>query len=459
MPSRARALFLRRVSRAGAVALAAACASFWVGTGEPASRASTTGAHGVSSSRVLVSPVHAEITPVVADYVEQSLQRAEQERYAAYVIQLDTPGGLATSMRDIVQDILASRTPVIVYVSPEGARAASAGAVITLAAHAAVMAPGTSIGAATPVGAQGTAVGAKVVNDAAAQAEALARLRDRDVGFAVAMVREGRSIGVTEAVRLGVVDGMASSLQQALSQVDGRTVHMGGGRTAILHTSGAQIVRDDWGLLRQVQQVLANPNLAYLLLMLGMLGILYELASPGIGVAGIIGAVSLVLALFSLAVLPVNAAGLLLLAIAAGLFVAELFAPGVAGFAVGGGVVLVLAAVFLFDEAQGVRVNPSVALPTAVVVVVLAIIAGRLVYRTRHGTAASGTAALIGRTARLEQSEGDRGRIFMDGAWWEARSAGVALETKQHVRVVAVDGLTLLVEPLSQDASPPEDDA
>ncbi|MGP3921120.1 NfeD family protein [Nonomuraea sp. 10N515B] len=419
----------------------------------------TSGGSDIPSQSVLVSSIRTEITPVVADYVEQTLQRAQQEGYAAYVIQLDTPGGLATSMRDIVQDILGSRTPVIVYVSPEGARAASAGAVITLAAHAAVMAPGTSIGAATPVGMQGEDLGAKVVNDAAAQAEALARLRDRNVEFAGAMVRKGRSIGVTEAVRLGVVDDMASTLQEALAKVNGRKVQLAGDRTTTLRTSGAEIVHDDWGLLRQVQQFLANPNLAYLLLMLGMLGILYELASPGIGVAGIIGAVSLVLALFSLAVLPVNAAGLLLLLIAAGLFVAELFAPGIAGFAIGGGVVLVLAAIFLFDEAQGVRVDPMVALPTAVLVVILAIIAGRLVYRTRHGTAASGTAALIGRTARLDEAEGDRGRIFMDGAWWEARSTGGPLETKQQVRVVAVDGITLLVEPLVPDISPPDGNA
>ncbi|WP_170223284.1 NfeD family protein [Nonomuraea turkmeniaca] len=252
---------------------------------------------------------------------------------------------------------------------------------------------------------------------------------------------------------------MASSLQEALAKVDGSKVQMAGDRTSTLRTSRAEIVRDDWGLLRQAQQFLANPNLAYLLLMLGMLGLLYELASPGIGVAGIIGAVSLVLALFSLAVLPVNAAGLLLLLIAAGLFVAELFAPGIAGFAIGGGVVLVLAAVFLFDEAQGVRVDPMVALPTAVLVVILAIIAGRLVYRTRHGTAASGTAALIGRTARMDEGEGDRGRIFMDGAWWEARSIGAPLEPKQQVRVVAVDGITLLVEPQVPDPSPPDGNA
>ncbi|GAA5057076.1 nodulation protein NfeD [Thermocatellispora tengchongensis] len=409
--------------------------------------------------RVLVTTVATEITPVVADHVEETLGRAQREGHAAYVIELDTPGGLAESMRAIVQDILASETPVIVYVSPQGARAASAGAVITLAAHAAVMAPGTSIGAATPVGMQGEDLGAKVINDAAAHAESLARLRGRDVEFAGAMVREGRSLDVSQAVRTGVVDAQASSLREALSAVDGRQVRVAGDRTVTLRTAVARADRAEWGWLRQVQQFLASPNIAYILFTLGLLGLLYELASPGIGVAGIVGAVSLVLALFGMAVLPVNAAGVVLLLIAAGLFLAELFAPGIAGFAIGGGVVLVLAGVFLFDEAQGVRVDPMVALPTAVVIVVLAVIAGRIVYRTRHGSAATGTSALVGRTAQVGESEGDRGRIFMDGAWWAARSTGGPLSPGQDVRVTDVDGLTLVVEPLREDPSASDGDA
>ncbi|WP_217370698.1 NfeD family protein [Nonomuraea antri] len=403
-----------------------------------------------AGNRVLATAIATEITPVVAGQVADGLRRAERDGSRAYVIELDTPGGLGESARDIVASILAARVPVIVYVSPQGARAASAGAVITLASHVAVMAPGTAIGAATPVGLQGQDLAAKVVNDAAAQAEALARLRGRDAAQAAAMVRSGRSLSVGEAVRAGVVEAEAATLAQALRAADGRQVQVAGGRTVTVRTAGAAVDRADPGFFQRARQVLANPNLAYLLLLLGLLGLIYELVSPGVGVAGGIGAVALLLALFSLAVLPVNAAGVLLLVLAAALFVAELFVPGTGGLAVAGGVALVPAALLLFDDAQGVRVEPVVAVPTAVVMVVLGIVAGRLAYRSRRGRVVSGTAAYLDRTVRIEQAEDGQGRAFMDGAWWTVRGTGPPLRTGDLARIVAVDGLTLVVEPLPE---------
>ena len=403
-----------------------------------------------TGARVLVTEVRTAITPVVADQVDSGLARAAEGGFSAYVVQLDTPGGLVTSMLDIVEDVLASPVPVVVHVSPHGARAGSAGAIITLSAHVAVMAPGTAIGAATPVGLEGEEVSDKIVNDAAAQVEALAQLRGRNVDVAVDMVRDGRSVPVERAVELRVVDAVAPSLTAALAAADGRTVTVPPDREVTVHTAGAQVVRHDMGPFRRLLQTLADPNITFLLLTLGTLGLIYELATPGIGVAGATGAVALLLALFSLSVLPVNVVGLLLLAVAAMLFVAELFAPGVAGFAFGGAVVLVLAATFLFDDAVGVSVDLVTVLPTAVVAAVAAVVAGRLVARTRGQPAVTSAEPLDGQTVTVGSvaPDGSTGLAYVEGAWWTTRSTGPRLEAGDEVRVRERDALVLVVEPL-----------
>lgn len=401
------------------------------------------------AARVLATRVDGAITPMVADLIADTIERAEQGGYDAYVLQLDTPGGLATSMREIVENILASRVPLIVYVSPEGARAASAGAFIALASHVAVMAPGTVIGAATPVSGQGGDLSRKIVNDAAAQARSLAQLRGRDVAFAEAMVREGASIGVTEAVERGVVEASAASLRGALQAADGMRAELAAGRTVTIDTTGAAVQRADPGWLRQIQQWLANPNLTFILFMLGALGLLLELTSPGVGVPGVAGAVSLVLALFSAAILPVTVVGVVLLVLAAALFVAELFAPGIGVFAAGGAVASVLAGLFLFTGTAGIEVDPAVIIPAAVVVAVLAVIAGRIAVRARRRPSAStGQEALIGQVVAVRDAGDGRGRSFVDGAWWNVRSVGPALRDEMQARVVDVDGLTLVVDPV-----------
>ncbi|MDQ3155337.1 MAG: nodulation protein NfeD [Actinomycetota bacterium] len=405
---------------------------------------------------VLVTRVDTAITPVVADHIATGLRRAASEGFDAYVIELDTPGGLLTSMRDIVEHVLASPVPVIVYVSPAGARAGSAGAIITFAAHVSLMAPGTAIGAATPVGLDGVEASDKVVNDAAAQAEALAQLRGRNVQFAVDAVREGRSAAVDEAVRLGVVDAKAASLSGALVAADGRTTTVASDKRVTARTADATVKRYDLGVFRSILQALADPNIAFLLLTLGTLGLIYELAAPGVGVAGATGATALLLALFSLSVLPVNVVGLLLLAVAAGLFAAELFAPGVAGFAFGGAVVLVLAAIFLFDDAQGVAVDLGVVLPTAVVVAVAAVVAGRVAARTRGMPSTStGADVFAGRLVTVREANGTTGSSFTEGAWWSIRSIGPPLRAGGLARIASVDELVLVVEPLDPE-EPPE---
>jgi membrane-bound serine protease (ClpP class) len=299
------------------------------------------------------------------------------------------------------------------------------------------------------VGPDGVEASDKIVNDAAAQAQALAQLRGRNVQFAVDAVRKGRSSAVDEAVRLGVVDAKASSLSGALAAANGRTVTVASEKQVTVRTAGATVQRYDLGFFRKILQTLADPNIAFLLLTVGTLGLIYELAAPGIGIAGATGVTALLLAMFSLSVLPVDAVGLLLLAVAAGLFAAELFAPGVAGFAFGGAVVLVLAAIFLFDDAQGVAVDLRVVLPTAVAVGASTLVAGRVAARTRKmPSTTTGADVFAGNWVRVRDTDGTSGSGFTEGAWWSLRSVGPPLRAGGLARVLSVEDLVLIVDPL-----------
>lgn len=408
---------------------------------------------GASSSRataqggpsILATTVKGIITPVVADHLEEAIERAEREGHGALLVQVDTPGGLDTSMREIVQSFLNARVPVIVYVAPPGARAASAGAIITFSAHVAAMAPGTTIGAATPIDLEGGDLARKVINDAAAYAESIADLRGRNAEFAIEAVREGRSVTAEDAVKIGAVDLLADDWDDLLAEIDGSAVRVSPGVDVTLRTAGAEIVAHEMGRLRQLLQWLADPNIAFLFLSIGTLALLYELANPGIGGAGIVGVILLILGMFSLSVLPVNAAGLILLALAAVLFVAELFAPGIGVFAAGGTAALLLGGVLLFRGSVGV--DTIVLLPTGLVVGGGTVLAGRIVWRTRRAPPTTGLAALLGRRAVVRTAGGMSGQVFLDGAWWNARTSGRPMEVGGTVRVTEVDGLDLVVEP------------
>jgi membrane-bound serine protease (ClpP class) len=396
-------------------------------------------------SAVLVTRVEGTITPVVADHLVSGVGSAEAGGYAAYLVELDTPGGLDSSMREIVKAFLGAEVPVIVYVTPSGARAASAGALITFAAHLAAMAPGTTIGAATPVDLQGGEISDKVLNDAAAFAESVAAQRGRNTEFAVDTVREGRAVPAAAAVRLHAVDLLAASRAELLGKLDGRSVEVASGNTVTLQTAGAATVEQGFGLFRRLLQLLADPNLAFLFLSLGTLAVVYELASPGIGFGGIAGAIFLILGFFALSVLPINLAGVLLLGLGAALLVAELFVPGVGVFAAGGTVALVLGGLLLFDGP--VRIDPAVLVPVALVVGGGSVLAGRLAWRARHAPSITGREALIGRRVTVRTADGPGGQVLLDGAWWQARGRATALQPGQTVRVVDLDGLELIVDP------------
>jgi membrane-bound serine protease (ClpP class) len=402
-------------------------------------------------STVLVTRIDGTITPVIADHLADGVTAAEREGRAAYLVELDTPGGLDTSMREIVKAFLGADIPVIVYVTPSGARAASAGAIITFAAHVAAMAPGTTIGAATPVDLQGGEISDKVINDAAAFAETVAAQRGRDTEFAVDTVRKGRAVPAAEAVRLDAVDLLAPDRAELLKQLDGRSVTVASGNTVTLRTDDATTVEQDFGLFRRLLQLLADPNLAFLFLSLGTLAIIYELANPGVGFGGIAGAIFLLLGFFALSVLPLNLVGLLLLVLAGALFVAELFVPGVGVFAAGGTAALVLGGLFLFDGA--VRVDPAVLVPVALVVGAGSVLAGRLAWRARRASSVSGREGLLGRQVTVRTANGPIGQVQLDGAWWTARSRNAPLTPGETVRVVDLDGLALIVEPNKEEPS------
>lgn len=408
-------------------------------------------AHGQASSIIAVT-VDGVITPVMADHIRDVLDRAEREGHQALLVQLDTPGGLDTSMRDIIQSFLNARVPVIVYVSPQGARAASAGALITLASHVAVMAPGTSIGAATPIDLEGGDLAQKIINDAASYAESIAEQRGRDVEFAIDAVREGRSIAANEALEIGVIDLIARDRAELLADVDGREVELAPQRTVTLRTAGVEVVEIELGFARSVLQWLADPNLAFLFISIGTLAIIYELANPGIGAGGITGVILLLLAFTALSVLPVNAVGVILLVLAGVLFVAELFVPGIGVFAAGGTVALILGGLFLFRGPIGV--DPAALVPIAVLAGAGALGLGRVAWRTRRLVGVTGTQAIVGARGVVKEIEGDDLQVFVQGSWWGARARSGPLRPGQAIRVVEMDGLRLIVEP--EEGSDPE---
>jgi membrane-bound serine protease (ClpP class) len=397
---------------------------------------------------VATTGVSGPITPVVADHLTRTIEDAAAAGHEALVVTLDTPGGGLAPTRDIVQTFLDAPLPVIVHVAPRGADAGSAGTFITYAAHVAAMAPATTIGAATPVDMEGQEVGDKIVENTVAFAEALAEERGRDRDFAVAAVRDGRSVTAATAVEEGAVDLLAGSLPELLDEVDGLDVEVGDS-TVTLATAGATTVEMNLSGTRAILQLLADPNLAFIFLTLGTLGILYEIASPGMGLGGVVGGISLILAMFSLAVLPVSWAGAALLLLAAAMFVAELFMPGVGVGAAGGTIALLLGGIFLFQAPTGISLDWWVLVPTVVVAFLMCVLAGRLVARAHHGGSRVASDFNIGRVVVVERAAEGRPRARLDGTWWRLRSEDTATTLRDGQRYVVVgrDNLDLIVAP------------
>jgi membrane-bound serine protease (ClpP class) len=393
---------------------------------------------------VLVATIDGPITPVTADHLADGVHTAELEGYGVFVVELDTPGGLDQSMRDIVQVFFGARVPVVVYVTPSGGRAASAGTFITMAGHLAAMAPGTTIGAATPIDLGGGDITDKIINDAAAFAESVADFRGRDTQFAVEAVRDGRSITAEQALELGVVDLVARDLNALLEKIDGQTVIIADGRELVLDTAGRSVETYEPGFFRGLLMVIADPNLAFLFVSLGTLAVIYEVANPGLGLAGTVGVILLILGFFALSVLPVTVAGVALLVLAAGLFIGELFVPGIGVLAAGGTIALIVGGLLLFEGPFGIR--PIVLWPVGLVAGTGTLIVGRLTWRARRAPAASGAKVLVGQKTLVATTDGRTGQAFLEGTWWQIRSHSSELTVGWPVTVIATDGLELIVE-------------
>lgn len=397
---------------------------------------------------MLVAEVDGPITPVIADHLAGAVE-ASAERGAVLVVTMDTPGGLDTSMRDIVQTFLNAPVPVVVYIQPEGARAASAGTFITMAAHVAAMAPATSIGAATPVDLQTGEEGSdKIVNDAVAFAVSVAERRGRNTEFAEAAVREGTSVTSSQALEQGVVDLVADDLDDLLLAIDGMAVEIQGGQM-VLVTAGAVREIYEMSTFDTILARIADPNIAILLLSVGTLAVVYEVANPGLGFAGIAGLIMLLLGFFALSILPVTATGLALLVLAIALFIGEVFAPGIGVLAAGGTISLLVAGVFLFEEPFDVSLG--VLWPTALLLGLFTGFAGRAVVIARLRPATTGPETLIGRHVTVVGDDSTGWSALVEGSWWKVRPRSGDLHAGEVTEVVARDGLELIVEPRGED--------
>ncbi len=405
------------------------------------------------NAAVDVITIKGTINPVLVDYVKRGIEHAEDSNAQALIIRIDTPGGLDSAMRDIVQLIVNAHVPIVVYVSPAGARAASAGVFITIAAHVAVMAPNTAIGAAHPVSigeegeqAMSETMEEKVVNDAAALIRSLAQTHGRNIEWAEKAVRESVSATESEALDLKVIDMVAADLQTLLDQLDGWQVELLNNQQITLQTKGVTTNELPMKTIEKFLYTISDPNIAYVLMSIAMLGIMAEIFNPGLIFPGIVGGICLLLAFYALGVLPVNYAGILLIVLAFGLFIGEALTPGFGLFFSGGVVSLVIGSLILFQGAPTLfRVEGwLIALVTVILGGGLGFIAWRAV-KIHQKQATTGREELIGKTATVTVALNPEGTVFYRGERWTAISEEGEIKVGEEVKIKRLDGLTLYV--------------
>jgi len=412
------------------------------------------GASGQAATPTVVElRIDGVVDPFIANYVEGGISSAADEDAAAVLITLDTPGGLDSSMREITQAILNSEIPVIGYVSPQGARAASAGTFILLSTNIAAMAPATNVGAAQPVGLSGAVASEKAVNDAAEYIVSIAEQRDRNAEWAESAVRDAESVSAEQALELGVIDLIAPDVPTLLRDVDGTTVEVAGDETVTLDLTGATVQQEDLGAFAGFLHGLLDPNLAFLFFWLGLALIVAEFFIPG-GVAGTLGVLMLVSSLVALGMLPVQLIGVVLLVASVVFFVLELLHPGVGLPAVAGVISLVLGGLFLFDTSvPGVSVSWLVIVPVAGFAILFFLIVVRKAMQLRHREVTTRDEQLVGAEGTVVQTLDPTGVVKVAAEEWSARTVRGTPRRGDRVRVVKMEGLTLEVEPVETPAT------
>jgi membrane-bound serine protease (ClpP class) len=417
------------------------------------------------ADRVHILTWKGDVNPVMARYIDRGIDQAESSSARAVLLRLDTPGGASNAMRDIVQRIEAARVPVIVYVSPSGARAASAGTFITPAATVAAMAPNTSIGAATPINSDGSdiegALGRKVMNDSVSYIRGIAQLRGRNADWAEQAVRDAVSVNQDEAVSLNVVDFTASSVDDVLKQADGRRVQVataaGGMQDLTLRTADAATSKNDTTFFENVLDVIATPDLAFLLLTIGGLALLAEIFHPTF-IAGIIGVISLVLAYFALGELPTNWAGVALVLFGFVLIGAEIFVAGFGALGIGGIISLILGGLFLMSgNGSGLHVSRWLIFAFIAPLAFMFLLFITTIVRLRRMPAVTGRESLLGKKGTARTALEPKGIVSVEGERWEATAEDAPLPEGTPIVVVASEGLRLRVrrDPASIRLLPP----
>ncbi len=401
-----------------------------------------------ADSQVNVITVEGVINPVTAEFIENSIDKATKDRAEALIIELDTPGGLDTSMRSIIKKMVSSDVPIVVFVYPSGGRAASAGAFITIAAHVAAMTPGTNIGAAHPVGMGGKidkTMAEKVENDAVAYIKSLAEKRNRNAKWAEDAVRKSASITEKEALDLRVIDLVASDLDSLLKSISGRKVDTSLGEKTI-RTADVRVARTELGMRFKILKILSDPNIAYILMILGFYGLFFELTNPGAVFPGVVGALCLILAFYSFQVLPVNYAGLLLIILAIILFILEVKITSYGMLTIGGIISMVIGSLMLFESpAPFMKLSLAVVLPAVILTAIFFTLTFYLAFKAYKRKPVTGSEGLVGMEGVARTEIHTDGTVFVHGELWKAWS-DEPIKKGASIIVEKVEGLKLEVK-------------
>jgi membrane-bound serine protease (ClpP class) len=400
-----------------------------------------------TAGEVYIIKVSGSINPAVADFLEKGINKASADGVSCLIIQIDTPGGLAESMRQIVMAIFASKVPVVSYVAPSGARAASAGVMITIAADIAAMAPGTNIGAAHPVGAGGKDIGGKmsekITNDMVAQVKSIAEKRKRNTEWVEKAVRENVSVTETEALKSNVIDIVAKDLDDLIRKINGRKIENKG----VLKLDHPKKTFIEESLRTKILKTISDPNIAYILMMIGLAGLYFELSHPGAVLPGVVGGISIILAFFAFQTIPVNYAGFLLIILALVFFIMEMKIASYGLLSIAGITSLLLGSLMLFeDNGGGMGLSWKVLVPTIVVVSGFFVAISGLVFKSHLAKPRTGESGLVGEIGVVKETILTEGRVFVHGELWKASSKD-PIEKGTKVRVVKVENLVLEVEP------------